>query len=129
MEEKPTEEKPTNPTLAEAPQDDPISYEDFAKIKLGIGHVKAAARHPKADRLLVLEVEVGEARPRTIVAGIADRYAPEELVGQQIVVVLNLKPAKLRGILSEGMLLAAGGEGVKGLLTVPAPVPPGSGVR
>lgn len=120
------------PPPAEAPKAEPlqlIEYDEFSKVKLVVGHVKSAERHPKADRLLLLQVDIGEERPRQIVAGIADRYAPEELVGQQIIVVANLKPAKLRGILSEGMLLAAGGPGVKGLLGVAAPVEAGSPVK
>lgn len=97
-----------------------ITYDDFAKIKLRSGKVVAAEKHPKADRLLVLQVDVGEAKPRTIVAGIASKFAPEELVGRQVVVVINLAPAKLRGVMSEGMLLAAGGEAVIDLVSVNA---------
>jgi methionyl-tRNA synthetase len=121
-------EIPATSTITESaiPQ---ISYEDFSRVRLVIGHVKKAEKHPKADKLLVLEVDCGQASPRTIVAGIADRYHPDELVGQQIVVVLNLKPVKLRGIQSDGMLLAAGLEGVKGLLTVKEPVPAGTSIK
>jgi len=72
--------------------------------------VLEAARHPGADKLLVLKADEGEEAPRAIVAGIADRFAPEELVGRGIAVVVNLKPVKLRGVWSNGMLLAAGGE-------------------
>jgi methionyl-tRNA synthetase len=97
-----------------------ITYDDFAKLDLRAGTVRTSEKHPKADRLLVLTVDVGEPEPRTIVAGIANRYAPEELVGRQVVVVCNLKPAKLRGIVSQGMLLAAGGQDVVDLVHVGA---------
>ncbi|MFM8411510.1 MAG: methionine--tRNA ligase subunit beta, partial [Alphaproteobacteria bacterium] len=72
-----------------------------------VGTIRTAAPHPNADRLVVLEVDLAEERPRQIVAGIRAAYSPEDLVGRQIVVVANLKPAKLRGIESQGMLLAA----------------------
>ena len=106
-----------------------IEFDDFTKIELRSGKITAADGHPNADRLLVLKVDVGEAEPRTIVAGIANAYAPEDLVGKTVVVVINLKPAKLRGIVSEGMLLAAGGSNVKGLVTVDPIVEPGEVVR
>ncbi len=106
-----------------------IAYEDFAKLALRIGLVLSAERHPNADKLLVLKVDVGEPEPRTIVAGIAAAYAPEELVGRTITVVANLKPVKLRGIVSQGMLLAAGGAEVAALLSPIKPVPPGTIVK
>ncbi len=123
----PPEAAPAPAPAPEAPA--PIDYADFAKLALRTGKVLAAAAHPKADRLLVLTVDVGEERPRTIVAGIASRYAPEALVGRTLIVVTNLKPAKLRGVMSEGMLLAAGGESVLGLATIGEDVAPGTVVR
>lgn len=85
---------------------DEIAYEDFAKIDLRIVKILQAEKVQKADKLLKLEVEMaGEIR--TIVAGIAGYYAPEELIGKKVVLVANLKPAKLRGIVSQGMILAA----------------------
>ena len=106
-----------------------ITYDDFAKIKLRTGKVVSAEKHPNADKLLVLQVDVGEADPRTIVAGIASRFAPADLVGRTVVVVVNLAPAKLRGVVSQGMLLAAGGDkGVIELATV-ADCGPGEVVR
>ena len=93
-----------------------ITYDDFAKVALRIGIVLSAEKHPNADRLLVLKVDVGEPEPRQIVAGIAKVYEPETLVGKRIVVVVNLAPAKLRGVESQGMLLAAGGSDVASLL-------------
>lgn len=106
-----------------------IGIEDFQKIQLRSGKVLAAARHPSADRLLVLTVDLGEAEPRTICAGIASRYAPEDLVGLTVVVVANLKPVKLRGVVSQGMLLAAGGGDVKAMVTLTQEIEPGNVVR
>jgi methionine--tRNA ligase beta chain len=83
-----------------------INIEEFRKIELRVGVVKSAEAHPKADRLLVLKVDLGE-EERQIVAGIRAHYQPEELVGKQVVVVANLEPAMLRGIESQGMVLAA----------------------
>ncbi len=83
-----------------------ISIEDFHKVKLQIGAVKAAERVEKADKLLKLVVDDGK-RERQIVAGIAKSYTPEEIVGKKVVFVANLKPAKIRGLTSEGMILAA----------------------
>jgi len=86
-----------------------IAYDDFAKVDLRVGLVRSAEKVPKADKLLQLSVDVGEAAPRTIVAGIAAAYPdPQALVGRRIVVVANLEPRALRGITSHGMLLAAG---------------------
>jgi methionyl-tRNA synthetase len=86
-----------------------IGFEDFARVELKVALVRAAVRVPKADKLLQLTVDVGEAEPRTIVAGIAVSYPePEALVGRRIVVVANLEARALRGITSQGMLLAAG---------------------
>jgi methionyl-tRNA synthetase len=106
-----------------------ITYDDFAKVQLRVGIVLSAERHPNADRLLVLKVDVGEAAPRQIVAGIAKVYAPEVLVGKRIVVVANLAPAKLRGVESQGMLLAAGGSDVASLLSPIHDVDAGSVVK
>ena len=99
-----------------------IQFEDFMKVKLKVGEIVTAEKHPNADRLLALKVEVGEDRPRSIVAGIAEKYTPEDLVGKKVVIVANLKPRKLRGVLSEGMLLAASGAELEGLVTVDAGV-------
>jgi tRNA-binding protein len=83
-----------------------ITIEEFAKIELRVATVKAAEPHPNADRLLVLQIDVG-GEERQLVAGIRNHYTPEELIGKQIVVVANLQPATLRGVESQGMLLAA----------------------
>ena len=106
-----------------------IEYDDFAKVDLRVGHVLSAEKHPKADRLLVLSVDVGEAEPRTIVAGLAEVFSADQLVDRRVVVVTNLKPRKLRGIESQGMILAAGGDQIEGLASVPDGVSPGAPVR
>lgn len=113
--------------VAELPAN--ITYDDFAKVALRVGIVVAAEKHPNADRLLVLQVDIGEAQPRQIVAGIAKVYDPEVLVGKRIIVVANLAPAKLRGVESQGMLLAAGGSDVASLLTPIHDVAAGSIVK
>jgi methionyl-tRNA synthetase len=123
--ELPVSTDPAAPAAPAAPA--LIDYEDFAKVQLRTGVIVKADRHPKADRLLVLQVDVGEPEPRQIVAGIAATHTPESLVGQSIVVVVNLKPAKLRGEVSNGMLLAAGESAA--LLTAGAGVAPGTGIK
>jgi len=107
-----------------------ISIDQFARVQLKVGKVLAAEKVPGADKLLKLVVDVGEARARTLVAGIAEAYQPEELVGRSVIVVANLEPRKLRGIESNGMVLAATPDGGRPvLLTVDQPVPPGTLVR
>lgn len=88
------------------PIKDEIGIEDFAKLDLRIGVIKACKRHPNADKLLVSTVDIGEGKDRQIVSGIAAHYEPKQLIGKKVIVVANLKPVKLRGELSEGMLLA-----------------------
>lgn len=95
-----------------------ITIDDLAKVELKVGQIKGVERVEKADKLYKLSVDVGEAEPRTIVSGIVPYYTAEELLNKQIVVVTNLKPVKLRGILSNGMLLAAGDNDVVSLLTL-----------
>lgn len=104
-----------------------ISIEDFRKIELKIATIKSAAPHPNADRLVVLQVDLGSEQ-RQICAGIRAHYAPEELVGKQIVVVANLETAKLRGIESQGMLLAASDDDRVIVLSPERPVHAGSKV-
>ncbi len=105
-----------------------IDIDAFARVILKVGQVLAAERVPKADKLLKLTVDVGEAEPRTIAAGIADAYAPEGLVGRKVVVVANLRPRQIRGFASRGMLLAAGSGGASLRLVDPGDLPPGSPV-
>src|ERR1700691_2770879 len=85
---------------------DAIAYTDFAKLELRVAKVLEARPHPNADRLLLLQVDVGDEQ-KQIVAGIRAHYTPEQLVGKLIVIVNNLEPAMLRGESSNGMLLAA----------------------
>ncbi len=101
-----------------------IGIEDFAKVELRVAEVVRAERIPKADRLLKLTVNCPE--ERTIVAGIAEHFDPQELVGKQVVVVANLKPTKLRGVRSEGMMLVAKDKGGLHLLTTDTLAEPGS---
>ena len=108
---------------------EPISFGDFSKLELKTGVVRSAAKHPDADKLLVVQVDVGEDADRQIVAGVANRYTPDELVGQAVIVVTNLEPAQIRGVESRGMLLAAGAKAVLGMATVSAEVPVGTVVR
>jgi methionyl-tRNA synthetase len=89
-----------------------IGIEDFAKVELRVAMVKVAERVKGADKLLRLEVDLGD-HTRQIVAGIAEAYSPEVLIGRKIVIVANLQPRKLRGLISDGMLLAASIEGGK----------------
>jgi methionyl-tRNA synthetase len=84
-----------------------IDITDFTKVELRVGQVLTAARIPKSDKLLLLSVDIGEEKPRQILAGIAEHYEPEEMIGRKIAVVANLKPRKMRGYESQGMLLAA----------------------
>jgi methionyl-tRNA synthetase len=106
-----------------------VAYEDFARVALRVGVVRTAERVPKADKLLKLTVDVGEAEPRTIAAGIAEAYAPEAVVGRRVVVVANLAPRTIRGIVSRGMLLAGGPGGAALKLVDPGDLPPGSEVK
>jgi methionyl-tRNA synthetase len=105
-----------------------VSYEDFAKLDLRVARIVAAERVPKKDRLLKLQVDVG-GTPRTVVAGIAAAYAPEQLVGRQVIFLANLKPAKIGGIVSEGMLLAAGDPDVLALSALDRDVPSGTKIK
>jgi methionyl-tRNA synthetase len=93
-----------------------ISIDDFAKVDLRVGQVLSAQPVKGADKLLHLKVDLGEAEPRTIVAGIAEAYKPEQLVNRKVVIVANLQPRKLRGLTSNGMIVAASVEGGKPVL-------------
>ena len=105
-----------------------IAFDDFAKVNFKIGHVLECIKHPKADRLLISKIQVGE-EVRQIVSGIASSYSPNEMVGKQVVVVTNLKPIKLRGELSEGMILAASrSDGTMAVITADSDVESGATV-
>jgi methionyl-tRNA synthetase len=84
-----------------------ITIDDFAKVELRVGQILTAERIPKADKLLKFTIDLGEAAPRQILAGIAQYYEPEKLVGRKVIVVANLAPRKMRGLESQGMILAA----------------------
>src|SRR5438128_1501157 len=107
-----------------------ITYDDFAKLELRVATILEAKAHPNADKLLVLQVDLGTEK-RQICAGIRAHYPPEQLVGKQIVVVANLAPRPLRGEMSQGMLLAATDQatGQVIILSPSAPCAPGSGVK
>jgi methionyl-tRNA synthetase len=92
-----------------------ITIDDFAKIELRVAQIKVAERVPKADKLLRLEVDLGYEQ-RQILAGIAEAYTPESLIGRKVVIVANLAPRKLRGLESNGMIVAASVEGGKAVL-------------
>ena len=87
-------------------KDDSITIEEFAKVQLRVGKVVSCERHPNAEKLLVSQIDVGEEKPRQIVSGIASSYTPGQMIGKNVVVVTNLKPAMLRGVESQGMILA-----------------------
>ncbi len=137
IEEQPASQTETNPagtTTAPTPQDPveeapatpEITIDEFAKVDLRVAKVLAAEKVKKADKLLLLTVDLGNEQ-RTIISGIAKHYEPEQLVGQNVVMVVNLKPAKIRGIESRGMVLAASCDDKLRLVT--ADMPPGSKVK
>ena len=105
-----------------------ITIDDFSKIELKVGEVIKCEKHPNADKLLVSQIDVGEETPRQIVSGIADVYKPEEFVGKKVIVVTNLKPAKLRGVESQGMVLAGGDKKVLGVVDA-GELPVGTTIR
>jgi methionyl-tRNA synthetase len=111
--------------------DDQIDIDLFSRIKLRTATIESVEAVPKSKKLYCIQLDVGELGKRQIVSGIAQHYTPEELVGQQIVIVANLKPAKLMGVESHGMLLAASteGDGVLSLLTPSRPITAGARVR
>jgi len=106
-----------------------IEYEDFAKVELRVAEVLTAERVPKSEKLLKLSVNAGDPAPRQILAGIGQHYAPEQLVGKRVVIVANLKPRKLMGQESQGMVLAASDDTGLFVTTVDGSVKPGSGVK
>jgi methionyl-tRNA synthetase len=106
-----------------------VTIDDFCKIELRVGIIKAAERIPKSSKLLKLQVDIGQEKLRQVVAGIAEKYEPEALLGKRIILVCNLVPVKLKGVLSEGMLLAAGAEGVLELATFLQEIPPGTKIK
>ena len=118
----PDEAKEEEEKLAE------ISYEDFAKLDLVVGKVLSCKDHPDADKLYVFKVDIGEDEPRTIISGIKKWYGVDDLVGKNVIVVRNLAPRKMRGIESEGMMLAADFDNELSMLTTLKDMKPGSKV-
>ena len=98
------QEAQANTEVTVAPQKELISYDDFAKMDIRIGTILEAEKMPKADKLLILKVDTGIDQ-RTIVSGIAQSFAPEEIIGKKVTVLVNLAPRKLRGVESQGMIL------------------------
>ena len=106
----------------------PITIDDFKKVELKVARVTAAELHPKADRLLVLKLDLG-AEQRQVVSGIRASYPdPAAMVGKQVVLIANLEPAVIRGVESQGMILATQDEGGISVLAPDRLVTPGSGV-
>ncbi|MGD0773244.1 MAG: methionine--tRNA ligase [Candidatus Solibacter sp.] len=99
-----------------APASEKIAVDDFAKVDLRVGLVMFAERVKNSDKLMHMKVDIGESEPRTIVAGIAEAYTPEQLLHRKVVIVANLQPRKLKGIESNGMIVAASVEGGKPVL-------------
>jgi methionyl-tRNA synthetase len=106
-----------------------ITIDDFMKVHLKVAKVLEAERMPKSQKLLKLKLDAGEAEPRTILAGIAESYEPEALVGKSVVIVANLAPRKMMGIESNGMVLAASPEDGKAIVLNSEPAGPGTRVR
>ena len=127
--DKPTTEEPKKEEKIEEVETTPlIGIDDFMKVEIKVGQIKECKQHPKADRLLVSQIDLGS-EVRQIVSGIAEHYQPEQLVGRKVLVVTNLKPVKLRGELSEGMVLAASNDGTLTLPTIIDELPNGSKVK
>ena len=122
---------PASPTTPATPAAAPAlaSIQDFQKIALRVGVIVAAEPHPNADRLLVLKVDIGEPAPRQLVAGIKSGYQPADLLGKHVAVVANLKPATLRGVESQGMVLAASDGDTIILVSPERPIRPGSTIK
>ena len=104
------------------------TYEDFKKLEFKIAKIKDALEHPNADRLFVLQVEVGD-KTKQIVAGIRSTYKKEDLIGREVILVDNLDPAVLRGVESQGMILAASDEKGFSIIMPDRNVTPGSIVK
>lgn len=117
------EEKPKKEEIKEE-----ITIDDFSKVELKVGTIIECEKHPKADRLLVEKIDMGE-EIRQVVSGIANTYKPEELIGKQVIVVTNLKPVKLRGVDSNGMILCASSEKGLSIISPVTEMPNGTVVR
>ena len=119
----------TSPPPEGSAQPPQVSIDTFRQIVIRVGVITAAQDHPNADRLLVLTVDVGDGTPRQLVAGIKGAYQATEVIGKRVIVVTNLKPALLRGIESQGMVLAASDASSIVLISPERPLPAGSPVK
>ena len=128
MSDAPDETTPAPESPAEEEKNPQITIDEFARLELKAGVVIDAQPHPNADRLLVLKVALGEAEPRQVVAGIRSDWSPEAILGRRIIVASNLKPAKLRGVESQGMILAVRGTEKVIPVTLDGPFAPGTRV-
>ena len=106
-----------------------VTFDEFKRLDLRVGRVLDADPIEGADKLLRLTVDIGEGAPRTVVAGIAQQFSVRELIGQSVVVVANLEPATIRGVQSQGMILAAGGKVPVALIVPDRNCEPGEKVR
>jgi len=106
-----------------------ISFQEFQKLEIKVGRVLSVDNHPNADKLMLIRVDVGEAVPRTLVAGLKDYYKNEELAGKLVAVLTNLQPARFRGIESNGMLLAGQDDRTVAVLTLDRELAPGARVK
>ena len=120
--------KPTPEAAPKPPEDPRISIDRFMEVELRVALVLEAERVEGTDKLMKLQLDAGTER-RQIVAGIAQAYEPDELIGKRIVIVANLKPARIRGVESQGMLLAGDLDGKPIVATFDRDVPPGTRVR
>jgi methionyl-tRNA synthetase len=131
---EPIKSPPPEPPAKDADETGVVNFieiDDFAKVDLRVGQVLSAERIPKADKLLLLKIDLAEEQPRQVLAGIAQYYEPEKLVGRKVVIVANLKPRKLRGFESQGMVVAAsyGEEGRPVIATFTEDVPNGARLK
>jgi len=105
-----------------------ITFDDFKKLEIRIGRILSAEKVEKTDKLLKLEIDFGTEK-RQIVAGIAESYQPEQIIGREVPVLMNLEPRSIRGVESQGMILAASVDGKPRLMHPDMEIPPGSEVR
>ena len=125
--DKEAEQKAKEAAEVKVEKKEEITFDDFMKVELKVGEVLSCEKHPKADKLLVSQIDCGHGDVRQIVSGIANHFTPEEMKGKKVIVVTNLKPAKLRGVESQGMILA--GEAADKLALVTADLPNGTVIR
>jgi len=125
----PAKQASPQPPAASGAGTDGVRFEDFQRLDLRIATIVAVEPHPKADKLYVLRLDVGSLGPRQVVAGLRPYYQPSELEGQTVAFVANLEPAVLRGVESQGMILAADHDGIVTILNPQRQVPPGAKIR